>query len=248
MRWARRSGAPDGRADRGRSSVSRQIASPLRHRRLGVSAMGARARHATALVAPAILVLGLAAPAGAAAPSADPAPAVIGCDRAAHRIEVTVSSVLDPSCTYTAGFDITAADVTFDCRGALVQKAGGGIGILVETPADVDMAHVTIRNCRVDGFVNSIHLRRAGFNALPAGHEYDHPLDDVNVLDSILTGSRGVGLYVDGYVTNTTIRHVVVLGAGSDGIYLDAGSRYGRVVENVVAWNGYRENGPSPEG
>jgi hypothetical protein len=83
---------------------------------------------------------------------------------------------------------------------------------------------------------------------LPAGHEYDHHLDDVNVLDSILTGSRGVGLYVDGYVTNTTIRHVVVLGAGSDGIYLDAGSRYGRVVENVVAWNGYRENGPNPEG
>ena len=68
------------------------------------------------------------------------------------------------------------------------------------------------------------------------------------MLDSILTGSRGVGLYVDGYVTNTTIRHVVILGAGSDGIYLDAGSRYGRVVENVVVWNGYRENGPKPEG
>jgi hypothetical protein len=50
----------------------------------------------------------------------------------------------------------------------------------------------------MNGFLNSIHLRRAGFNALPAGHEYDHHLDDVNVLDSILTGSRGVGLYVDG--------------------------------------------------
>jgi len=210
--------------------------------------MGARARQATALLVTALLALGLAAPAGAADPIPGPAPPVIGCDRAADRIEVTVSSVLDPSCTYTAGVDITAADVTLDCRGALVQRAGGGIGILVETPADVDMAHVTIRNCRVDGFVNSIHLRRAGFNALPAGHEYDHHLDDVNVLDSILTGSRGVGLYVDGYVTNTTIRHVVVLGAGSDGIYLDAGSRYGRVVENVVAWNGYRENGPNPEG
>jgi hypothetical protein len=193
----------------------------------------------------ALLALGAMAAATAAEPSP---PAEIGCDEAADRVTVTISSVLDPTCTYTAGFDISASDVTLDCRGALVQKAGGGIGILVQTPADVDMANVTIRNCRVDGFVNSIHLRRQGFNALPAGHEYDHHLDGVSIVDSILTNSRGVGLYVDGYVTNTTVKHVVILGAGSDGIYLDAGSRYARVVENVVVWNGYRENGPGPEG
>jgi hypothetical protein len=205
-----------------------------------------RVRLGVVIAALGLLGTGLGATTAAAA---DPVPpAVIGCDQAANRIQVTVSAALDPTCTYTAGLDIRASDVTLDCRNALIQKAGGGIGILVETPADVDMAHVTIRNCRIDGFVNSIHLRRAGFNALAAGHEYDHHLDDVRVLDSILTGSRGVGLYVDGYVTNTMIRHVVILGAGSDGIYLDAGSRYARVVENVVVWNGYRENGPGPEG
>jgi hypothetical protein len=206
-----------------------------------------RVKRWSATFAVATLLLGGNAAVPAAAVDETP-PVAIGCDQASNRVQVTVSAVLDPSCTYTAGLDVTASDVTLDCRGALIQKAGGGIGILVQTPADVDMANVTIRNCRVDGFVNSVHLRRQGFNSLPAGHEYDHHLDGVTILDSILTGSRGVGLYVDGYVTNTTIRHVVILGAGSDGIYLDAGSRYGRVVENVVVWNGYRENGPNPEG
>lgn len=202
----------------------------------------------------ALLALG-AVPAAPAAAVVDPAPAarpaaptVIGCDRAAERVQVTANAVLDPSCTYTAGIDIRASGVTLDCRGALIQQASGGIGILVETPAGVDMAHVTIRNCHVDGFVNSIHLRRAGFNALTAGHEYDHHLDDVRVLDSTLTGSRGVGLYVDGYVTNTLVKHVLIRDSGSDGIYLDAGSRYGRVIENVIVANGFRENGPNPEG
>ena len=156
--------------------------------------------------------------------------------------------MLDPSCTYTQGLDITASGVTLDCRGATIQSSGGGIGILVQTPADVDMADVTIRDCKVDGFVNSVHLRRQGFNSLPPGHEYDHHLDRVTIVDSVLTNSRGVGLYVDGYVTNTTIKHVLIRGAGSDGIYLDAGSRYGRVVENIVVENGLRENGPNPEG
>lgn len=173
--------------------------------------------------------------------------AVIGCDLASTRVTVTASSVLDPSCAYTGGFDVTASHVTLDCRGALVQGASG-IGIMVQTPADVDMDDITIRNCRVDGFLNSIHLRRQGFNSLTAGHEYDHHLDGVTIVDSTLTNSRGVGLYVDGYVTGTTIKHVVVRGAGSTGIYLDAGSRDGRVVENLIVGNGFRENGQTAEG
>jgi len=206
-----------------------------------------RRRIAAGLAALVVTGTGLvaAAPAGAARA---PRPAVIGCDRAATRVQVTASVVLDPSCTYTGGFDVRASNVVLDCRHALVQGSQGGIGILVETPADVDMSNVTIRDCRVDGWVNSIHLRRAGFNSLPAGHEYDHRLDRVSVVDSVLTNSRGVGLYVDGYVTHTLVQRVIVNNAGSTGIYLDAGSRYGRVMQNILVHNGYRENGATPEG
>jgi hypothetical protein len=211
-----------------------------------------RTKRGVGAVMAALLVVGAgllaAAPVAPAAASPRARPTVIGCDLAATRVQVTASAVLDPSCTYTGGFDIRASNVVLDCRHALVQGPQNGIGIMVETPADVDMTNVTIRNCRVDGWLNGIHLRRAGFNSLPAGHEYDHRLDGVQVFDSVLTSSRGVGLYVDGYVTHTLVQRVIVHDAGSTGIYLDAGSRYGRVVQNVLVHNGYRENGDTPEG
>lgn len=206
---------------------------------------GDRTRRFAAMALVAALGLGgLCASAPPAAAATDPLP-VIGCDRAATRIELTASAALDPSCTYTQGVTITASHVVLDCRHALIQNAGGGIGILVTTPADVDLADVTIRHCRVDGFLNSIHLRRDGFNRLAAGEEYVHHLDGVRVMENVLSGSRGVSIYVDGYVTGTVIRRNVVLGAGSDAVYLDAGSRYGRVLDNALLHSGYGENGPN---
>lgn len=192
----------------------------------------------------AVVAIGLGGVATAVPAGADTAIPVVGCDRANTRIELTASARLDPSCTYTEGVTISASHVELDCDQALIQKRGGGIGILVTTPSDVDLVDVTIRGCRVDGFLNSIHLRRDGFNHLPAGEEYVHQLDGVHVEGNLLTNSRGVSIYVDGYVTGTVVTHNVVLGAGSDAVYLDAGSRYGAVLENALVHNGYGENGP----
>ncbi len=61
---------------------------------------------------------------------------------------------------------------------------------------------------------------------------------------SQVSGSRGVGIFVDGYVTRTTIRDSSVTGAGSSGIYLEAGSADNVVTRNSILQNGFRENGP----
>src|SRR5689334_10474464 len=91
-----------------------------------------------ALAAGVLSLTGVAGPAGAA-------PSEIGCDQAAARVQITADAVLDPSCTYTAGFDITASDVTLDCRGAHIDAAvDEGIGILISTPNDVELSGVTV--------------------------------------------------------------------------------------------------------
>lgn len=210
-------------------------------------AVGAATRPAAVAALVAALVTGLVAgllalPAAAVDP---PASQLIGCDQAATRVQVTVTSHLDPSCTYTAGLDVVASGVTLDCRGALVSKPGGaGVGIQVSTPSHVSMTGVTIRNCRVEGFLNSIRATRVGFRQLAAGHEFDQVLDGVVVEDSELFGSRGVGLFVDGYVSGVTARRLDIHGAGSTGIYLEAGSRANTVVDNDIHDNGFGENGP----
>ena len=197
--------------------------------------------HRALLLAFAVCVA-LAAP-GAA--SAQPAP-VVPCSQAGERVVLTSSARLDPSCTYTAGLEITASDVDLNCRGAVIDRTGqgGDPGILVRTPVDADLSGVTIRNCDIRGFLNSIRVTRDGFRGLPAGQEYVHGISDVTIKRNKVSGSRGVGLYVDGYVTRTTIQNNEISGAGSSGIYLEAGSADNLVTRNWIHDNGFRENGP----
>jgi parallel beta-helix repeat protein len=209
---------------------------------------GRRSRRATTARRAAVgtlAVLALLVPGAAFALDAPgPGSTLVPCSEADQRVRITQSSHLDPSCTYTEGFDIVASDVVLDCRNALVQKDGGGRGIEVSTPVDVDLSGVTVRNCRVDGFLNSFRATRVGFRDLAEGDEYDHHLSDVTVEHSTFTNSRGVGVYVDGYVSGVTLRDLTVTGAGSAGIYLEAGSKGNTVADNVVHDNGFRENGP----
>ena len=171
---------------------------------------------------------------------------LIGCDRADERVQVTQTSHLDPDCTYTLGVDITASGVTLDCQGAIIRSApgAGGRGILVATPVDTPLHDVTVRNCTVEGFLNSLRVTRDGFRTLPQGEEYETGTADIVVEDSVFRGSRGVGIFVDGYVEGVTLRRNQVNGAGSSGIYLETGSRRSHVEGNVLLQNGYRENGP----
>lgn len=168
-----------------------------------------------------------------------------GCDQADSVVRVTTSTHLDPTCTYTGGVRVLASDLTFDCRGALIRGGTSGIGITVVTPSDVDLHDVTIRNCRVQGFLNAIRLTRDGFRDLAVGDEYTHALRDVVIRDSTITDTRGVGIFVDGYVTRITLTGLLVARTGSAGIYLETGSRENTVSGNIVIDNGFVENSPN---
>jgi parallel beta-helix repeat protein len=189
-------------------------------------------------------LLALGATSVVTAPSAGADPAVIGCDKAAVRVQVTADSVLDPSCTYTAGFDITASNVHLDCQGALVKgTVGQGVGILVTTPNDVDLSGVTVSGCRVEGFLNNLRVRREDARFLPAGSEHLHGTSDITIRGNQFSGSRGVGVYVDAYVSDVAITDNEIHHTGSSGIYLETGSRENLIEDNTLSHNGATENG-----
>lgn len=196
----------------------------------------------------AFLLLLLATAVGAGPVEAGAAPeagsALVGCDQAGARVTVSVDSHLDPSCSY-AGIDVTGSDVTLDCQGALVhgELSTPGAGILVTTPVAVPQTGVTVRGCRTEGFTNGIRVTRDGFRLLPAGAEYDAAGGDITIEDTTVTTSRGVGIFVDGYVRGVTIQRVTVDGAGSSGVYLEAGSVDGAVLDSRLVGNGFIENG-----
>ena len=179
-----------------------------------------------------------------------PAPPIAGsvlidCDRAAQRITVTVNSHLDPDCTYSGGFDITASNTTFDCQGATIRNPDYSTkGIQISAPVGHGLHDVTVKNCHIEGFMNGIRITRPGFQSLPAGGEFADDLHDITVVDSSVADTQGSGLYVDGYVTGVTISHDNIQNTGGSGIYLEAGSKGTTVEHTILAHDGYLANGP----
>jgi hypothetical protein len=179
------------------------------------------------------------------ATAVDPGSQLITCDRADDRIELTVSSHLDPSCTWTRGIEIIASDVTLDCQGAHIAAPDRRYGVHIFSTTEVALSNITVRNCHVEGFLNNYHIEREGFRDLAEGVEYDHAFSNILIEDSTSLNSRGVGIFVNGYVTGVTLRNLHVEGAGSTGIYLEAGSKDNVVEDSTIVSNGYKENGPN---
>lgn len=171
---------------------------------------------------------------------------LIDCSRAADRIEITRDSHLDPSCVYTGGFDIATSNVTLDCRRALIRPEGptGLRGISIAAPENTALGGVTVRSCLVEGFLNNIRILREGFRGFERDQEYLFPTSSIVLEKNYFGRSRGVGVYVDAYVSDVTVRNNLIMESGSAGIYLETGSRRNTIEDNYIINNGYRENGP----
>jgi len=200
-----------------------------------------RKRLSFAIVAAAAASVLLLAVAGAVEPGSQ----LIGCEQADTQVTIEVSSHLDPSCTWTRGVEIVASDVVLDCQGASIATTDRRYGIVVTVPVDVALSNIVVRNCYVEGFLNNVRITRDGFRDLPEGHEYDHAFSNIVIEDSTFLNSRGVGVFVDGYVTNVTLRNLHIEGSGSTGIYLEGGSKDNVVENSQILNNGYTENEPN---
>lgn len=181
-------------------------------------------------------------------PEPEPGSQLAGCGQAGSVLVLTVDTHLDPACTYV-GAEIRTSGVTLDCLGAriLAPASPGPRGILIASDASVPLSDVTVRNCEVEGpYTNSIRVTRDGFKTLAEGQEYLDGFSDIRIERSWLHDSRGSGIFVDGYVTGVTISEVEIVGAGSVGIYLEAGSKGSVIEDSTITDNGYAD--VTPEG
>ena len=195
------------------------------------------------LVLAAIVASTLVFPASSAR-AVDPDSELIGCDRADEKIDLTASAHLDPSCTYTRGVEILASNVTLDCQGAHLFTTDRRYGVYIHAPQSESLQNVTVRNCHVEGFLNNFHVEHEGFRDYTVENEYDNAFANILIEDSTSLNSRGVGIFVNGYVSGVTLRNLHVEGAGSTGIYLEHGSKDNVVENSTIVNNGFGENGP----
>lgn len=189
-------------------------------------------------------IVTLAALTSAAAAAPGPGSQLIDCSQADERPEITVSSHLDPSCVWTRGVRITASNVVLDCQGAHLYGPDRQRAVEITAPVDTALSNITVRNCHMEGFLNNVRIIREGFRELAEGVEYENAFSNIVIEDSTSLNSRGVGIFVDGYVTGVTLRRLHVEGSGSSGIYLEHGSKDTLVEDCDIVNNGFGENGP----
>ncbi len=191
----------------------------------------------------AAVLSGLVSPTVISAETA-PEPLLVDCSQAETRLELRESVRLDPSCAWTGGIDIHTSDVVLDCQGARIVGPLRGRGIEISAPTDTALENITVRDCHVEGFLNSLRVTRDGFRDLAEGVEYENAFQNIVIEDSSFTGSRGVCVFVDGYVTGVTLRNSRLEGCGSSGVYLETGSKESLVENCDFVDIGYNENGP----
>ena len=201
--------------------------------------MSARRTLVLAAIVASTLTLG-----ASSARAVDPDSQLVGCDQANQQIELTASAHLDPSCTYTRGVEILTSNVTLDCQGAHIVTSDRRYGVYIHAPQSESLQNVTVRNCHVEGFLNNFHVEHEGFRDYTVENEYDNAFANILIEDSTSLNSRGVGIFVNGYVSGVTLRNLHVEGAGSTGIYLEHGSKDNVVENSTIVNNGFEENGP----
>ncbi len=138
-------------------------------------------------ILPVFAALAILASGAAAAPA--PESELVDCSRAANRITVRTSSHLDPSCTWTRGVRILASDLVFDCQGALIAATDRQYGLEISAPTTMALSNITVRNCRIDGFLDSVRITREGFRDLAEGVEYDNAFSNI-VIENVTYGIR----------------------------------------------------------
>ncbi len=97
--------------------------------------------------------------------------------------DVAASNSLDSNITAAGNcFNITADSVVLDCKGYTITGDGSGIGIKV-----FDRAGVTLKNCLIRNFTNSIYLNYSNDTIIQASMD----VDDIQAYKSNRTAFKG---------------------------------------------------------
>lgn len=177
------------------------------------------------------------------------APAAHAADRceAADLDNISGKVVLPENCTYRRAIMITTSHTTLDCRNSTFIGTGREkIGLIIDSKGK-PLSDITVKNCNFTKFDSS--GVRVTWSEVDTRKGDDHAriyertptgilLDNINVKDS-----GRVGIYIDDYVTDTTIKNSSITGSSGVGIYLEHSSQRIKLLDNKIMDNGFRDGG-----
>ena len=189
-----------------------------------------------------VIPMGIARPAAAV----DPGSELITCDRADQRVEITVSSHLDPSCTWTRGVRDPGLRRHARLPGRTHRRrrivATGSTSTRRPTRRWRTSPCATATS-RASSTTSTSSARDSAH--LAEGVEYENGFSNITIEDSTQPElARRRHLRRTATSSGVTLRNLHVEGAGSTGIYLEAGSKNCVVENSTIVNNGFGENSP----
>lgn len=186
-----------------------------------------------------------------------------------HIVDVESNMSLSPQCNYNrVTFRITRSDVTFDCRGALLNGLNQarinpvnqpyaeheqpmGQGILLLGAESQPLSNITIQNCKIHNYVDGIRINfnisDANKQALKSGQNHEalenhlRTLAPNNLLlrNLHIKNSHKHGIYVNRYVSRLILLSSIVEGSGNSGVYLESGTQLNLIQKSRFNGNGF---------
>lgn len=159
--------------------------------------------------------------------------------------QISGTVTLPANCTYRRAIRITDSDTSLDCQGSTFEgDARTKIGLMIDSEGR-PLRNVQVKNCRFVGFASSAIRITWGEvdSAKGSNHKkiYERTPTAI-VLDGIeARDNGGVGIYLDDYVTDVTLKNSTIAGSRAVGVYLEHSSKQNRIVNNTFSRNGYRD-------
>lgn len=169
------------------------------------------------------------------------------CNEYSFPESMTGYNKLPPNCTFKRSIKITSSNVTLDCNNSTLDGDDElKIGLLVDSQGE-DIKNIKIKNCKLINFKQ--HGIRIGWN-IPDGSKpknfqenYSRTPNNIEIENVLVSSSGRTGIYIDDFVTKTTIKDSTVEKSRTAGIYLEHDSTQTTISNSRFINNGFTEDG-----
>ncbi len=154
---------------------------------------------------------------------------------------------LRPSCTCRRTIRITDSNTTLNCQGSrFVGPVPEKVGLTIDSQGK-PLSNVVVKNCKFNNFLSSGVRVTSGEQDVKKGTNHTEiyrrsPFRIVLDNMSVHNNNGGVGIYLDDYVSNVTVKNSSITRSGGAGVYFKHSSRHIKLIGNKITSNGFRDD------
>lgn len=150
---------------------------------------------------------------------------------------------LDSECIYNHSIIIKKSNTFLNCNNSLIDgKNTLQIGINITG----EIENIEVTNCNVKNFVTSGIMISSGLQITENSNVdfyYNNAPNDITINNSVIDNNGKTGVTFNSYTNNSVLKNSIIINSGGVGVYLSQSSKEITIINNKIAFNGYKFKG-----